>query len=175
MNAGKRTWGLQAIRLLCCAITLVSCASPIPSGQPRSLEKTDWASPVSSLVTPTQVRITPTANPTRGISLDADLRIHPPAPVDLRVGIVPGPGVKLEWRSASPVTIGHAYSDEIIGYEVYRRTKTSDFAKLTIVKETNFIDRLNLVGGETYFYTVIAIHKGEIPSKRPDEVVISIP
>jgi hypothetical protein len=108
------------------------------------------------------------SGPGPGISYEENLRINPPAVRNLAVEASTG-GVLLTWQAPPAVTVPHSYSDEILGYKIYRRSGEEKRALLAETQDLRYLDD-NAEAGVEYFYTVTALHENNIESTRPDEV-----
>lgn len=106
-----------------------------------------------------------------GISYEENLRINPPAVRSLAAE-PSGEGILLTWEAPPEVTVPHSYSDEILGYKIYRRAEGEPLTGRSLLAETQELRYLDASAapGVMYYYTVTALHDHNIESTRPDEV-----
>ncbi len=152
------------------AVLLAGCAGP--SAAPGSPTEPTAGPPAAQ--EPSSHPAVGTARPGGsgpGISYEENLRINPPAVQNLTAA-VQADGILLTWDAPPAVSVPHSYSDNILGYRVYRRAQgsvLSDRALLAETDETRYLDASAEPGVE-YFYTVTALNERNLESSRADEV-----
>lgn len=137
-------------------------AAPTAAASPSSTRKAD----VPSETQPGR----PESGP-GGISYEENLRINPPTVRSLAAQAT-AEGILLTWEAPSQVTVPHSYSDEVLGYKIYRRTEGAPLPERELLAETQELRYLDASAapGVVYFYTVTALHDHNVESTRPDEV-----
>ncbi len=121
------------------------------------VDATPWITATAPLVT------TPSE-----LTLNQDLSNNPPPPSEL-MAVWKGPGVQLSWEMPAVVTVPHKYLDAITYYKIYRHTDRTQPVFLAQTEQQSYFDR-NVTVGTTYYYSISAVHAGEVESIRAVEV-----
>jgi fibronectin type 3 domain-containing protein len=109
-----------------------------------------------------------------GLTFEEMQSTTPPPPQNLQATCGDG-RVRLEWEPAQISEIPHSYGEEILHYNLYRRTAdTYDLLLLTTVQGTSYVDAA-VEGGVVYYYAVSAVHEGPVEGERTAEVSASCP
>ncbi len=115
----------------------------------------------------------PTPTPGEGLSYEEFRRTTPPPPQSLQAEALEE-GILLKWSAPEAVESPHNYSDQIIHYNIYRRTEDTDFQLLdsTSCSCLSYLDRA-VKAGVTYYYAVSAVHEGPAEGERTEEVSVT--
>jgi fibronectin type 3 domain-containing protein len=109
-----------------------------------------------------------------GLTYEEMRSTNPPPPQNLQTACGDG-RVRLAWEAAPTSEIPHGYGEEILYYNLYRRTEgTYDLLLLTRVEGTSYVDPA-VEKGVVYYYAVSAVHEGPVEGQRTDEVSVSCP
>ena len=129
----------------------------IPSLIPGSADSTPWIDITAPVISNSSAQ-----------TLNQNLSMNPPPPNEL-MAVWKATGVQLSWETPATVPVPHTYQDEILYYKIYRHTQGSAVTFLAQTTQRTYLDR-SVVAGETYYYSVSALHPGEIESLRAKEV-----
>jgi fibronectin type 3 domain-containing protein len=82
--------------------------------------------------------------------------------------------VTLSWNPSVPTM---ATEDDVVGYNVYRRTGRGNmYIKINSVPvpDTNYVD-VSVHGGETYYYQTTAVSSNGIESAPSNRITVTVP
>ena len=157
----RRIWSIPLLIAVC--VLLMSCATPATTQPPVATQL------------PTGL---PSAEPRGpGLTEEDDLFTNPPPPQNLRAEAMEE-GVRLTWDPPPPVSVPHAYSDDLAHYRVFRRSANEASTTLLDTTEaTTYVDTSPLSG--QVFYLVTVVHAGDtegsrMESGRPNEVAVTV-
>jgi len=165
----------RLLSLVLLLLTLTGCAPALGEGTATPLQnRIPTPSPVS--VAPSVPDVAPTVSEASeggpdltgsgdGMTREQELATFPPEPQNFTVTVTEE-GVLLKWKAPPPVTTFHQYSDEILGYYIYRRIGDADYTRIGSTQAFEYLDR-TAEKGVRYYYTVSALHEQNIESNRP--------